>query len=397
MTTPAVLHLISSLNVGGAERLLVSTMQAAAQAGGQRFVICVMNLGVDAGLMADLVATGFPVVHLKRAEGHLSPRYIRAILRLIDAHGIDIIHTHNRGSRTWGMLAKLMRPRLKLVYTVHAEGIGSEITGLNRYAYHRLIDASIAISRHVARECAEFGARTVQVIENGVPLAMFRRPQRQGAWSKPLRLINVARFAPIKGQDILIEALARCRARGLDAHLTLVGIRSDQTFYESLLDQVRRLGLEDHVRFVLDRTDFVPFLHEADLFVLPSRAEGFGLVLIEAMAAELPVIAAHTGGAAELVESGRNGLTFEKENPAALTEAILALAGDRLTADRYVAAGLATAARYDISETLVQHLRLYRGLAQGRAPAQTRSEASGAQGAEINRRSEMPSSVNPRA
>lgn len=397
MTAPSVLHLISSLNVGGAERLLVSTMQAAARAGGQRFVICIMNRGVDAGLMAELSATGFPVVHLNRPEGHLSPRYVRAILKLVDTYAIDVIHTHNRGSRSWGMLAKMLRPRLRLVYTVHAEGIDREITGMSRWAYHRWVDSSVAISRHVAGECAVFGARDITVIENGVPLASFRRPTRRLAWSQPLRLINVARFAPIKGQDILIDALARCHARGLEAHLTLVGIRADLDFYEGLRRQVERLGLGDHVHFVLDRTDFVPFLHEADLFVLPSRAEGFGLVLIEAMAAGLPVIAAHTGGAAELVESGRNGLTFEKENPAALAEAILALAGDRLTADRFVAAATATAARYDISETLARHLALYARLAKGRATVQTRSEASGAQGAEISRRNEMPSSAKPSA
>lgn len=390
---PTVLHLISSLKIGGAERLLVSTLRAAAAQGGQRFVVCVMNRDVDPGLKEELTATGFPVIWLGRPEGHLSPRYLRAILALIDAYGVDIIHTHNDGSRSWGMLAKLMRPRLKLVYTVHAEGIGRQITGLRRLAYHRLVDASVAISRFVASECAAFGAGRIDVIENGVPLEAFRRtgPAPARPTGSPLRLVNVARFAEIKGQDLLIEALHAVRARGLDARLTLVGVKTDAPFHARLVDQIHRLGLDEHVRFVLDRTDFADVLHDSDVFVLPSREEGFGLVLIEAMAAGLPVIAARTGGPAELIREGINGLTFERLNTADLANQIMRLAGDRSLAARCVAGGQATAEGYDIRRTLDQHRALYRSLMP--AGIQARSSVSGAHGAEINRFSDTPQRI----
>ena len=125
---------------------------------------------------------------------------------------------------------------------------------------------------------------------------------------------------------------------------------------------VAERGLGAHVHFVMDRTDIPNVLPLGDVFVLPSRHEGFGLVLIEAMAAGLPVIAARTGGAAELVNDGINGMTFEPENPQDLADRILDMAGNRNAAAAYAQAGSATADRYGISATLDKHLVLYGAL-----------------------------------
>lgn len=359
MAAPNVLHLISSLRVGGAERLLVSTMAAAKEKPEAAFVVVIMNDEIDPGFMAELEATGFPVYRLGRREGHLHPRYLTMILSIIRRHRIDILHTHNEGSRSWGMLARLLMPRLKLVYTVHAEGIGREIRSIKRQAYLRLVDATVAISRFVQAECTDFGARNVVLIENGVDLAAFRAAAHVRETENWPRLINVARFAHIKGQDVLIEALRLCHDRGHPLQLTLAGSKAEPTYFDALVALIGERRLGDHVRLVMDRTDIPVVLQQGDVFVLPSRHEGFGLVLIEAMAAGLPVIAARTGGAAELVRDGVNGLTFEPDNPQDLAAKLLAIASDRPAAVAYVQAGSATAARYDISRTLAEHLALY--------------------------------------
>ena len=362
MTAPHVLHLISSLRVGGAERLLVSTMAAAKGHPAANFVIVIMNDEIDPGFAVELEATGFPVYRLGRREGHLHPRYLMDILSIVRRHRIDIVHTHNDGSRMWGMLARLLMPRLRLVYTVHAEGIGREITGLRRQAYLRLVDGTVAISGFVQNECVAFGARNVVQIDNGVDLAAFRAAPHAGAAESWPRLINVARFAHIKGQDVLIEALRLCHDRGHALQLILAGSKAEPEYFDSLVRLVAERGLGAHVHFVMDRTDIPNVLPLGDVFVLPSRHEGFGLVLIEAMAAGLPVIAARTGGAAELVNDGINGMTFEPENPQDLADRILDMAGNRNAAAAYAQAGSATADRYGISATLDKHLVLYGAL-----------------------------------
>lgn len=360
MAAPRVLHLISSLRVGGAERLLVSTLRAAMGNPDADFTVIIMNDEVDPGLLAELENTGFPVIRLHRREGHLHPKYLRQILAIIDRNKIGLLHTHNEGSRTWGMLAKLLRPSLKLVYTVHAEGVGHSINGLKRAAYLRLTDATVAISRSVEAECRAFGARAVHRIENGVDLAAFRRAARPKHDAPLPRLINVARFQPIKGQDILIAALAICHARGVPLPLTLVGAGGNSPFFEQIARQVADAGLSSHVTFAIDRTDIPDLLAQGDIFVLPSRQEGFGLALIEAMAAGLPVIASRTGGPADLIVEDRNGLMFEPGNADDLAEKILLLAKDSARQTGFVAEGQSTADRYDINATLAAHLALYR-------------------------------------
>lgn len=356
---PVVLHLISSLRVGGAERLLVSTMQAAAKGGAGDFVVVIMNDECDPGLVAALEATRIPLYRLGRREGHLSPKYLRAILDIADRHAVKIVHTHNEGSRSWGMLAKLFRPQLKLVYTVHAEGVGRSITGLRRTAYLRLVDATVAISRAVEAECNDFGVKNVTRIENGIDLSSFARPTKASPLTQPLRLINVARFQPVKGQDVLIEALALCHAQGRPMPLTLVGAGAHGPFFEGLKAQIARHRLENAVSFAIDRTDIPTLLSDADIFVLPSRQEGFGLALIEAMASGLPVVAARTGGPATLIEHGVNGLTFTPGDAGDLAGQILRLSEDAALRESCVRHGHATAKGYDITATLAAHRALY--------------------------------------
>lgn len=362
MTTPArpvVLHLISSLNIGGAERLLVSSMQAAKADPGVSYVIVIMNEGVDAGLFADLAATGVPLYRLDRREGHLHPKYLRDLLAIIDRHEARVIHTHNEGSRFWGMLARLLRPGLKLVYTVHSEGNAINLTGWKRLAYRRLVDATVAISRFVEAETRPLGVRNLTLIENGVDLDRFLRAPRAAYPAGPLRLVSVGRFAPAKGQDILIEAFADALGRGLDATLRLAGVAADAAFHARLRAMVVEKGLQDRVGFDLNRTDVDAILAESDVFVLPSREEGFGLALVEAMAAGLPVIAARTGGAGELVRHGENGLSFPPGSVADLSAALIEIGNDAALRQRLAACGTETAARYDIRRTSEAHRALY--------------------------------------
>lgn len=362
--SPVVMHLISSLRVGGAERLMVTMMQAADVNPAARFVVVVMNDEIDEALWAALAATRFPLYRLGRRQGHLSPRYLREVLSIARRHGVEVIHTHNEGSRTWGMIARMLRPSLRLVYTVHAEGIGREITGLRRAAYLRLVDTTVAISRAVETECRAFGSRTVVLAENGIDLDAFRAARSDRTGGGPLRVVSVGRFAPVKGQDILIEAVDIARRRGVGVTLTLAGTRADPAFHDRLMAMVAERGLDSSVYFVLDRTDIPVVLTDGDAFVLPSREEGFGLALVEAMAAGLPVIASRTGGAAELVSDGINGFSFTPGDAAQLADRLALLAADPALRARLASAGAETAARYDIRTTLARHMDAYRGLTQ---------------------------------
>jgi glycosyltransferase involved in cell wall biosynthesis len=143
----------------------------------------------------------------------------------------------------------------------------------------------------------------------------------------PLRLLAVGRLTQIKGQAVLIEALAELRADGVDAQLTVAGDGPKRAALERL---ARRLRVEDSVRFTgavgLDR---MPQLYEsADVFVHGSFAEGIPVVLMEAMAHRLPVVTANVMGTAELIRDGENGLLVRPGRPGAVAAAVRRLAAD---------------------------------------------------------------------
>ena len=359
---PVVLNLISSLGIGGAERLLIDTLRVSQGDPGVTYIAAIMNEAVNPGFLAELEASGAPVYRLNRREGHLHPKYLGALLAIIDRHKVDVIHTHNEGSRSWAMAARLLRPRLKLVYTVHSHDNAESITGLKRFAYTRLIDATVAISAFVAETAKVLRPKRLLLVPNGVSLERFRAIPRRPAADKTFHIVNVARFIRFKGQDVLIEALGIARARGLDVRCTFVGTIAEQDFFDELTAAVERSGLKDAVTFEIGRTDIETFFATADAFVLSSRDEGFGIALVEAMAAGLPVIAPKVGGAAEIVEHEVSGLHFRASDASDLAAALMRLAGDGDLRQRLVTGGLARAAAYDI-RTMAGSLRdLYASL-----------------------------------
>lgn len=152
-------------------------------------------------------------------------------------------------------------------------------------------------------------------------------PQGDTQESPPLRLLTVARLSPEKGLTVLLDALAAARAAGTDVILTLVG---DGPLRGSLGEQARRLGLTEPVTFAgpVGQDRISDFYHRADVFVLPSFSEGLPVVLMEAMASGLPVIASRITGIPELVRDGLDGLLVPPGNTDELAAAIRNLAAD---------------------------------------------------------------------
>jgi glycosyltransferase involved in cell wall biosynthesis len=148
-----------------------------------------------------------------------------------------------------------------------------------------------------------------------------------------------------------------------DAHLVLVGSGPEETRLRRLADS---LGITGRVYFAGEQREVAPYLAASDVFVLPSRAEGLGLALMEAMSAGLPCVASRVGGIPDLIEDGQNGLLVEPEDVAGLAKALLKLLEDRELAKR-----LGDRARqfifqnYNPDVIVSQYISLYRQLYYG--------------------------------
>lgn len=163
------------------------------------------------------------------------------------------------------------------------------------------------------------------VVRCGVdPKVFLPRPEPANAVAE---ILCLGRLVPAKGQHVLLEACSRLRAKAIPFHLTLVGGGDDQ---DSLSAVTQRLGLADCITFTgaIGQDQVHAYYDRADLFVLASFAEGVPVVLMEAMAKEIPCISTRITGVPELIEDGVDGFLVTPSNVEELAEQLAVLLGD---------------------------------------------------------------------
>jgi len=203
---------------------------------------------------------------------------------------------------------------------------------LGRKAF-RLVDRVIVVSKALQQELLSLGVpeRKINVISSGIDAASFRRSPLEGLTNKSgrikVQILSVGRLHPVKGYDVLIEALCELRQMAGDIVTRIVGDGPEEKRLRQLAE-----GRNIYLDFVgrLSPPDIRDLLARADLFVMPSvnlgrQAEGTPTAILEAMAAGLPIVASDSGGIRHLVENGVNGVLVPERDPKALAQAIISL------------------------------------------------------------------------
>jgi colanic acid/amylovoran biosynthesis glycosyltransferase len=204
----------------------------------------------------------------------------------------------------------------------------------------------------------------LRVVHCGVDVQRFAPVERDGG--APPEILTVGRVVPVKGQSLLVESIAALRERGVEARLTIVG---DGPELPALRELARRLGVEGSVSFegAVGQDEIRRYYERADVFALPSFAEGLPVVLIEAMASGLPVVASRITGIPELVEEGRSGLLVVPGDGDDLAAALARMieAGPEARAAMGAAGRERVVEQFDIEKTGDQLLHLYEELIAG--------------------------------
>jgi len=350
---PKVLHICSDTNIGGAGRYVLTLLtQPEVQ---DRFEVAVAC--PQGALSAALERASIPVLPVEGADISFSVAALRSLYRNVRAWRPRIVHTHGSlAGRVAGVLAGA-----RVVYTKHGLAAASEQAIqvrspgalLKRMAVKGLAHRIVAVSEAIRRELEAAGAdpQRLRVIPGGVPLADYK------VTPLPAGVIGaVGRLSFEKGFDLLVEAMAQVEG----ARLILGGDGPQAT---ALASQVRVRGLTDRVELTGFVPDIPAFLERIGLFVLPSRSEGLGLVLVEAMAAGRPVVAARVGGIPEVVVDGETGILVEPESPDALAAAIRRVLADPVLAGRMGQAGRRRAeVLFSASRMAAQTVSLYQEL-----------------------------------
>ncbi|HEV3351762.1 MAG TPA: glycosyltransferase family 4 protein [Acidimicrobiales bacterium] len=253
--------------------------------------------------------------------------------------GAGLVHTFTqRGFLLAGPAARLAR--LPLVWHVGGRDPGR----LLNQAAARTASAVIAVSRAAAEGLPT--AREVEIVPNAVDPAAFAAPAPAPASAEGFHLACAARLTPEKGIDVLVRATALLRQDFPDLQVLVLG--GTQAGHEAYGEELVRLAGDLGVDSAVCLKGFVdqPFRSWAGsrVYVQPSRREGFGLAVAEAMASGLPVVATAVGGLTDVLDGGRAGVLVAPDDPRALADGIKALLDDPARAERLAAAGRARAA-----------------------------------------------------
>ena len=354
MTEPLrVAHVVATAGASGVESYLLALLPSFDPAQ-VRPTLFLPGEGVLVGRMRSRgVAVEFGAPTRKLAFGE-----IPALARRW-AGQFDLVHAHGPRATFWAVRAA-RRARIPAVvasvhelrWQTHEPGLRREVwIALERWALRRarrLITVSEATRRDLVARWPDLAAITSTVYGSApLLLAPESLPRaRPAAAGEPLRLATVGRFSWQKGYDLLFPALADLGARGVAWTLDVVG---SGPLEQELRAQVARLGLGDRVRWLGRDAELADVLPRAHVFVVATRAEMFGIAVLEAMAFGLPVLAPAVGSLLEVVAEGESGrlVPFDPEAtlPARLADVLARWSANPAEPTRFGTAGAARARR----------------------------------------------------
>lgn len=358
-----LLIVIGSLERGGAERHLAQVLPQLVREGYDVEVFCLMQRGE---LAQEIEQAGVKVSGRFARPNPGFRRWIALGQRAISLAAYllirrpHIVHFFLPSAYIIGAplamitfcRAKVMSRRSQNYYQDRSRWIGR----VERILHARM-DAVIGNSRSVVEQLRDEGVadHKLHLLYNGVDVAAFadagpKNIARRAldVESSALVFVMVANLIRYKGHEDLLEAFVIAQPTLPENWLLLCAGRDDG-IGSRLVEQVDRLGLTGHVRFLGPVSDVPSLLSAADIALLASHEEGFSNAIIEYMAAGLPVIATDVGGNAEAVDRDRAGLIVPARNPQALAAAISRLAGDPQQCIRFGQAG---------KQRVVQHFAL---------------------------------------
>ena len=293
------------------------------------------------------------------------------MVEVVEHYDLDLLHVHYAMpfAASAYLARQLLLPRsLGVVTTLHGTDI--TVVGMDP-AFFRITQFSVqssdrvtAVSRYLKERAEEtFGiTRPIDVVYNFVDADVFK-PRRRGlprlAPREARVLMHASNFREVKNIPAVIHVFAEVR-RQLKSKLVMIGDGPEKAPAEQM---VRDLGIERDVLFLGNQDCMEELLPMADVFLLPSRSESFGLVALEAMSAEVPVVASTAGGLPEVVEHGATGFLHDPDHIAGFVGSVRRLLGNEtLRRSMGRRARRVAIERFDPDEMVGRYIKVYDSL-----------------------------------
>lgn len=314
-----ILFVITGLGVGGAERQVVDLADKLAQLGHQVRIVYLTGEVLVKPSSADVQVE--PVRMSRTPLGLV--RGVLGLRRSIRQFRPDVVHSHMVHANLLARITRLVQPMTRLVCTAHNSNEGGKLRMLLYRYTDFLADLSTNVSEAAVEAFLKLGAAKpgrMVTVYNGIDLTRFHAsPVSQAVVTGPLKLLAVGRFHPQKDYPSLIEAvdILRHDESCPEFQLEIAGDGPERSQIEEMVES-KRLG--DCIKLLGVRDDVPDLMQKADIFVLSSAYEGFGLVVAEAMACEKIVVATDCGGVKEVL--GGNGFLVPPRSPDSLAHSL---------------------------------------------------------------------------
>lgn len=332
-----ILHVIDSSGMYGAEIMLLNLMTEQKAMGLSPVLLSLGSLEEqEKPLERECLARGLPVHRLRVAGNYHLMRNITTLLQVVAELDVDIVHSHGyKGNILFGAIPGWKRT-FPMVCTLHGWTATRRFSRmwwyekLDRFCIQRF-DAVVLVTRGSYGRCTtiQYGpaaepGKKIFLVENGIPELSFDdsgQPEMLDPLLDDDRFLigAIGRLSPEKGFGSLIDALYWLNRDDGAYRLMILGEGGERQYLEG---KVSEYGLEGSVALPGYRDNAYRWLKKFDVFVMPSLTEGLPITLLEAMQAEVPVIASRVGGIPEIIEHGQTGMLIEPMDTTALAEAI---------------------------------------------------------------------------
>jgi glycosyltransferase involved in cell wall biosynthesis len=360
-----------SLDFGGLEKMILSLAKLNVEHGGQSSILCIERAG---HLAEEAKKYGIRVISFEKPLGR-NLAIVPNIQKKIQQLKPDVIHTHTIGALWYIGKATSKVDTAAIIHTEHIDNVikatGNIAKLKTRLMWHQAAKFAARFSC-VSPEVLESAARyrtvprkKLTVITNGIDLSIvanarenraeLRQSKRQelGLPEDAILLGTVGRLNEVKRQELLIQATTRIP----DVHLVLVGDGPERGKLEQITTE---LNLSNRVHFIGFQSQPESWLAAVDVFALSSRLEALPLALLEAMAAELPVVSTNVGGVAEVIQDGVSGYLVSNGDVEQLTCRIAELVADPVQRKQFGQVGRKIVEeRYSLDRMYSEYQKLY--------------------------------------
>lgn len=321
-----IMQVIPYFCFGGAEIMCENLTYALKNAGQEVFVVSLYDDRTP--IARRMEEAGIRIEYLDKKLG-LDLSMVPKLAKMIRRERPDVVHTHLDVIKYATMAARLAGVK-NCVHTVHsladreAEGRVQKI--INGFYFRRGWSVPVALTPEVQASVSEFYSLPlgrVPVIFNGIDLSRCV-PKASYETKDTVTILHVGRFDVPKNHAGLLEAFRLLRETHPECRLRLVGDGDLRPDMEAL---AREKGIADFVEFCGMQSNVHPYLHDADIFVLPSIYEGNPMTIIEAMGTGLPIVASRVGGIPDMISDGESGLLVKPE-PQSICDGLTRLVED---------------------------------------------------------------------